>query len=135
MTAPSESGQWRPCCIATNRKTLEAHTWITDDVEVPADVRLAHAPLRRREQHAAQRAGPGEDEGEGDVVAAFYLDEAVDHLSAGVQMVTFIPLAHPDTGSNDETVNWSDLLNISAAGSTSFDFDALKSGSSPPAGT
>jgi len=66
----------------------------------------------------------------GDVVAAFYLDEAVDHLSAGVQMVTFIPLAHPDTGSNDETVNWSDLLNISAAGSTSFDFDALKSGSS-----
>jgi len=66
----------------------------------------------------------------GDVVAAFYLDEAVDHLSAGVQMVTFIPLAHPDTGSNDETVNWSDLLNISAAGSTSFDFDALQSGSS-----
>ena len=66
----------------------------------------------------------------GEVVAAFYLDEAVDHLSAGIQMVTFIPLAHPDTGSNDETVNWSDLLNISAAGSASFDFDALKSGSS-----
>ena len=70
------------------------------------------------------------DEGEGDVVAAFYLDESGDHLSAGVQTVTFIPLAHPDTGSTDETVNWSDLLNISAAGSASFDFDALKSGSS-----
>jgi len=66
----------------------------------------------------------------GDVVAAFYLDEASDSLSAGVQMVTFIPLDHPDTGSTDETVNWSDLLNISAAGSTSFNFNSLKSGSS-----
>jgi hypothetical protein len=64
----------------------------------------------------------------GEVVAAFYLDEAANHLSAGVQMVTFIPLDHPNTGSNDETVNWSDLLNISAAGSASFDFDNLESG-------
>ena len=68
--------------------------------------------------------------GVGDVVAAFYLDEAGDHLSAGVQMVTFIPLGHPDTGSTDETVDWSDLLNISAAGSAAFDFDSLRSGSS-----
>jgi len=64
----------------------------------------------------------------GEVVAAFYLDEAGDHLSAGVQMVTFIPLDHPDTGSNDETIDWTDLLNISASGSASFDFDNLESG-------
>ena len=68
------------------------------------------------------------DEGEGQVVAAFYLDEAGDSLSAGVQMVTFIPLAHPDTGSNDERVDWSELLNISAATSLSFNFDNLESG-------
>jgi hypothetical protein len=68
--------------------------------------------------------------GAGDVVAAFYLNDAADSLSASIEMVTFIALAHPNTGSTDETVNWSDLLNVSAAGSTSFDFDALKSGSS-----
>lgn len=66
----------------------------------------------------------------GEVVAAFYLDEAGNHLSAGIQMATFIPIDHPDTGSNDETVDWTDLLNIGAAGSASFDFDSLRSGSS-----
>jgi hypothetical protein len=73
-------------------------------------------------------ATTSENEGEGKVVAAFYLDEEDDHLSAGVEMVSFIALAHPDTGSTDETVDWSDLLNISASGSVSFDFDNLESG-------
>ena len=69
-------------------------------------------------------------EGLGEVVAAFYLDEAPDSLSAGVEMVTFIAIDHPDTDLVDETIDWTDLLNISASGSQSFDFNALKSGSS-----
>jgi len=66
----------------------------------------------------------------GDVVAAFYLNDAVDNLSATIEMVTFIPLDHPDDTNHDDRVDWTDLLNITATGSTSFDFDALKSGSS-----
>jgi hypothetical protein len=55
-------------------------------------------------------------------VAAFYLDEAGTTSAPGCRW-SRSSARHPDTGSNDETVNWSDLLNISAAGSASFDFD------------
>jgi hypothetical protein len=65
---------------------------------------------------------------QGDVVAAFFLKEAGNHLSASVEMVTFLPLFHPDPNDPDDDVNWSDLLNISAATSLSFNFDVLDSG-------
>jgi hypothetical protein len=68
--------------------------------------------------------------GVGDVVAAFYLDDAANFLSATIQMVTFIPLDHPDDTNPDDRVDWTDLLNVTASGSLFFDFDALKSGSS-----
>jgi hypothetical protein len=68
--------------------------------------------------------------GSGEVVAAFYLNETSNHLSATVQMVTFMPLKHPDATNPDDAINWTNLLNVSASGSLSFDFDQLKSGSS-----
>jgi hypothetical protein len=66
--------------------------------------------------------------GAGRIVAAFYLNESVDHLTAQVQMVTFEPLKHPDGTSADDALNFTNVMNVSAAGSESFDFDALKSG-------
>ena len=66
--------------------------------------------------------------GAGRIVAAFYLNESVDHLTAQVQMVTFEPLKHPDGTSADDALNFTNVMNVSAAGSQSFDFDALKSG-------
>jgi hypothetical protein len=67
--------------------------------------------------------------GAGRVVAAFYLkDDAADHLSAQVQMVMFEPLKHPDGTSVDDALNFTNVMNVSAAGSQTFDFDALKSG-------
>ena len=69
-------------------------------------------------------------EGAGSVVAAFYLDEAVNHLSASIQTVTFTALKHPNATNPDDSINWTDLLNVSASGSLSFDFDQLRSGSS-----
>ncbi len=68
--------------------------------------------------------------GQGSVVAAFYLDDATDNLSAAVQMVTFAPIAHPNPNSADESIDWTDLLNVTATGSIAFDFDSLRSGSS-----
>lgn len=68
--------------------------------------------------------------GAGDVVAAFYLNESPDHLSASIQMVTFMALDHPVDTNADDSINWTNLLNVSASGSISFDFDQLKSGSS-----
>ena len=69
--------------------------------------------------------------GQGKVVAAFYLDDTgTNNLSASIQMVTFIALDHPDDTDNDDRVDWTDLLNVTATGSLFFDFDALKSGSS-----
>ena len=68
--------------------------------------------------------------GLGEVVAAFYLNDAADNLSATIEMVTFIPLDHPDDTNPDDRVDWSDLLNVTGTGSLFFDFDALKSGSS-----
>jgi len=65
----------------------------------------------------------------GSVVAAFYLNDD-DMLNVTIEMVTFIPLDHPDDTNADDRVDWTDLLNITATGSTSFDFDALRSGSS-----
>lgn len=67
--------------------------------------------------------------GAGRVVAAFYLNEdTTDHLSAQIQMITFEALKHTNTGSVDENLDFTGVLNVSAAGSQSFDFDALKSG-------
>jgi hypothetical protein len=69
-------------------------------------------------------------EGVGDVVAAFYLNEAINHLSAGVEMVTFIPIKHPDATNPDDSINWTNLLNVSGSGSLTLDFDQLHSGES-----
>lgn len=66
--------------------------------------------------------------GAGDVVAAFYLDSAENSLSASIEMVTFIPIDHPDDSDPDDTVDFSDFLNVTATGSLSFDFDNLDSG-------
>lgn len=67
--------------------------------------------------------------GDGRIVAAFYLDEnTTDHLTAQVQMVTFEAILHPDSTNPDDAVTFTDLLQISAAGSVSFDFDELPSG-------
>ncbi|WP_439502020.1 DUF5801 repeats-in-toxin domain-containing protein [Aminobacter ciceronei] len=66
--------------------------------------------------------------GEGDVVAAFYLNAAGDNLSASIEMVTFEAIAHPDATSGDDSIDWSDVLNVTATGSTSFNFDNLDSG-------
>ena len=67
--------------------------------------------------------------GEGRVVAAFYLNEnTTNHLTAQIQMTTFEPLKHTNTGSVDENLDFTSVLQVSAAGSQSFDFDALKSG-------
>lgn len=67
--------------------------------------------------------------GAGEVVAGFYLNEAQTHLTAGVEMVTFMSLAHPDAANPDESVNWSDLLNVTATESINFNFDLLDPGS------
>ncbi len=67
--------------------------------------------------------------GAGRIVAAFYLkDDAADHLTAQVQMVTFEPLSHPNGSDPDDQLNFTNVLQVSAAGSQSFNFDALKSG-------
>src|SRR5262249_20215014 len=57
-----------------------------------------------------------------------------DHLSAQVQMVTFEPIKHPTAGdgttpagSHDEALDFTDVLQVSAAGSTNFAFDNLPS--------
>src|SRR4029078_3478068 len=42
--------------------------------------------------------------GGGRIVAAFYLDEADDHLSAQVQMVTFEAIKHPDAANPDDAL-------------------------------
>lgn len=69
----------------------------------------------------------------GRVVAAFALTSetiAADHHSAtaGVQMVTFEAIQHTDTTDPDDTLNFTDVLQIGAAASLSFNFDQLKSG-------
>jgi hypothetical protein len=64
------------------------------------------------------------------VVAAFYLNEASDHKSAQVQMVTFEALSHPDGTNADDALNFTNVLQVSASGSTSFNFNSLQSGSS-----
>ncbi|HEU4695863.1 MAG TPA: DUF5801 repeats-in-toxin domain-containing protein [Sphingomicrobium sp.] len=67
--------------------------------------------------------------GAGRIVAAFYLNEAANHLSAQVQMVTFEPLQHPVTTDPDDALNFTDVLQVSAQGTLSFNFDNLPSGS------
>jgi hypothetical protein len=64
----------------------------------------------------------------GDVVAAFYLNETKDHLSASIEMVTFIPIAHPDDTDPDDQIDWTDVLNVSAATSVDFSFAGAPSG-------
>jgi hypothetical protein len=66
--------------------------------------------------------------GAGRIVAAFYLNEAANHLSAQVQMVTFEPLQHPVTTDPDDALNFTDVLQVSAQGTLSFNFDNLASG-------
>lgn len=71
----------------------------------------------------------------GRIVAAFALTNEVinntTHVStAGVQMVTFEAIKHNNTGSIDETLPITDILQIGALATRSFDFDALQSGAS-----
>ena len=69
--------------------------------------------------------------GAGEVVAAFYLNEASNHLSAQVQMVVFEPIQHNLNGADpDDAVNFTDALRVGASGTLSFDFDQLASQSS-----
>jgi hypothetical protein len=64
----------------------------------------------------------------GRIVAAFYLaDTDPNHLQAQVQMVTFEALKHTGTTNPDDAINFSNVLQVSAAGSQSFNFDALHS--------
>jgi hypothetical protein len=65
----------------------------------------------------------------GDVVAAFYLNEATNHLSASIEMVTFIPIAHPVNTDPDDRIDWTSILNVSAATSVNFGFAGAPSGS------
>ena len=67
--------------------------------------------------------------GDGEVVAAFYLNEnTTDHKSAQVQMVVFEPLEHNNDGLDpDDALNFTDALRVGASGSLSFDFDELAS--------
>ncbi|RUW74621.1 DUF5801 repeats-in-toxin domain-containing protein, partial [Mesorhizobium sp. M1E.F.Ca.ET.063.01.1.1] len=67
-------------------------------------------------------------EGAGDVVAAFYLNAAGDNLSASIEMVTFEAIAHPDSTNSNDSIDWTNLLNVSSTGSLSFNFDGLASG-------
>ena len=62
------------------------------------------------------------------IVAIFHLNEDDNHLTAQVQMVTTEPLLHLNSGSTDDGLNFTDVLNVSASGSLSFDFDGLPSG-------
>jgi hypothetical protein len=69
--------------------------------------------------------------GAGEVVAAFYLNEAGDSKSAQIQMVVFEPLEHNNDGLDpDDALNFTDALRVGASGSLSFDFDQLASSSS-----
>ncbi len=64
----------------------------------------------------------------GRVVAAFYLNEAANHLSAQVQMVTFEPIDQPLNPNPDESLNFTDALKVSASSTLTFSFDNLDSG-------
>ena len=67
--------------------------------------------------------------GEGRIVAVFCLHEdTTDHLEAQIQFVALEPLSHPDGTDADDTLAFTDVLNVSASGSISFDFDNLESG-------
>lgn len=68
--------------------------------------------------------------GDGRIVAVFTLQEDSEHLEAQIQMAAFEPLSHPDDADADDALNFTDILNVSASGSISFDFEELKSGSS-----
>ena len=75
--------------------------------------------------YAATRDGSGDPV---KIVAVFSLKEASDHLTAQVQMVTTEPLLHTDSGDPDDGLDFTDVLNVSASGSLSFNFDGLPSG-------
>jgi Domain of unknown function (DUF5801) len=66
--------------------------------------------------------------GQGDVVAAFYLNPSSDNTSASIEYVTFIPLLNPDTTNPDDNVNFGKILNVSALSSLDFSLDNLPSG-------
>ena len=69
-------------------------------------------------------------EGAGRIVAAFSLQEDADSLNAQIQMVALEQLDHPIGTDPDDELDFTDVLNVSASGSITFDFDELKSGSS-----
>jgi hypothetical protein len=68
--------------------------------------------------------------GDGRIVALFCLHEDTDHLEAQIQFVCLEQLLHPNAADPDDTLNFTNILNVSASGTISFDFDELKSGSS-----
>lgn len=71
-------------------------------------------------------------DGAGRIVAAFALtNESVDGSgvwTAGVQMVTFEPINHPDAGNPDDTLPLTDALKIAADTAVTFSFDQLAAG-------
>ena len=69
-------------------------------------------------------------EGAGRIVAVFSLQEDADSLNAQIQMVALEQLDHPIGTDPDDELDFTDVLNVSASGSITFDFDELKSGSS-----
>ncbi|MDP9423891.1 MAG: hypothetical protein M3Q19_13855 [Pseudomonadota bacterium] len=69
-------------------------------------------------------------EGAGRLVAVFSLQEDADSLNAQIQMALLEQLEHPVDTDPDDKLDFTDVLNVSASGSISFDFDQLKSGSS-----
>jgi len=50
----------------------------------------------------------------GEVAAAFYIEGGAGNLTATVQAITFIPLAHPNANDPNDVIDFSDLLNVSA---------------------
>ncbi|WP_144097003.1 DUF5801 repeats-in-toxin domain-containing protein [Croceicoccus sediminis] len=73
-------------------------------------------------------------EGAGDLVAAFYMEPSYTgdvppaEFTVKVEMITFMPINHPDFTDPDDFISFADVVNISVAGSLSFDFDNLDSG-------
>ncbi len=56
---------------------------------------------------------------DGDIAAAFYIEPTnAAHTTAVVQSITFVPLAHPNPNNPDDSVDFSDILRVSAVVTT-----------------
>ncbi|MCT2399616.1 DUF5801 repeats-in-toxin domain-containing protein, partial [Novosphingobium mangrovi (ex Huang et al. 2023)] len=69
----------------------------------------------------------------GQLVAAFFIEPDFSggdpySITAKMEMVTFMPFDHPLATNPDDSIDFSDILNVSVAANLSFDFDNLDSG-------